>query len=791
MHLHRSIRCFRRGALSILLAQLCSTPVFAVDPLEIRQHIEDARAKFQSSERVEADIALDHLESVLNADAAIAATPELTIELVQQAYVADIVANRMSEADVARLLSAFYQQPASQPSLSAEVTPALAYALLPYLIQDGLCFGSLWQPSGLVCSLTDPLAFDPASGTISSADGMRTYPFNQLAQDSRLAHIFSLARADAAANDDPTDIQGLKFDTSKSYLLVFRVSASTALALATSGAAAVTSLFTLSPLTILSSVADFLATVAASRIELYGEFYALATVKSLTETADSVFLVAPYGGRCSPSTGSCLEAARCFATKKGSDAFESCRQYIELKDWSLRGQGSYAEHRLSKGCGASEVPKEQSLSYNFFIENQNNPQRCFQNPVDNTCLRFQASHRGSPRASTPNLEPQSNTANAAATNQNPTWRYLFDSISSRADVSNYNFIFAGERGPTQCPGSLPTCNLASVQGSRVAFGNSFWAWHGAPRQAPLSPAVCGGSDDILCFSIYLDLVAESDRSMPEVDLIYGKTLVAAPSTQMANCPVPLNTYFSILDGAAVEGNSGSTPLNFTVVKAGNLANRNEVNFFTSNDAAAPNGTAATAGVDYQIKTQTVTLPINVPQVAVAVPILGDTLFEASENFLGNISSASSSNGPMNIFLRSSARGQIADNDTPLSCGNRLCELGETGTSCPQDCAPRCGDNLCETAIGETGFTCAPDCAPSGMGCASGQTVRWGNCSAPISATNNTFRFTGRASDNREEYLVSHCYVGEASFMCDNGTWVYTNSGTCGCRTSGGGGPYTP
>jgi hypothetical protein len=55
-----------------------------------------------------------------------------------------------------------------------------------------------------------------------------------------------------------------------------------------------------------------------------------------------------------------------------------------------------------------------------------------------------------------------------------------------------------------------------------------------------------------------------------------------------------------------------------------------------------------------------------------------------------------------------------------SCGDGVCQVGSaTGgvaegyTSCPQDCAPMCGDGYCDQAGGEYINWCQVDCAPAG------------------------------------------------------------------------------
>jgi hypothetical protein len=52
-----------------------------------------------------------------------------------------------------------------------------------------------------------------------------------------------------------------------------------------------------------------------------------------------------------------------------------------------------------------------------------------------------------------------------------------------------------------------------------------------------------------------------------------------------------------------------------------------------------------------------------------------------------------------------------------SCGDGLCQIGETATTCPIDCGPICGNGLCES--GESASDCPSDCGPPPVPCGTG------------------------------------------------------------------------
>ncbi len=65
---------------------------------------------------------------------------------------------------------------------------------------------------------------------------------------------------------------------------------------------------------------------------------------------------------------------------------------------------------------------------------------------------------------------------------------------------------------------------------------------------------------------------------------------------------------------------------------------------------------------------------------------------------------------------------------PASCGNGICEAGETGV-CNTDCLvlTSCGDAVCQADLGEGPTTCAQDCVPSFF--------RWGDTTPTTGQTN--------------------------------------------------------
>jgi hypothetical protein len=104
----------------------------------------------------------------------------------------------------------------------------------------------------------------------------------------------------------------------------------------------------------------------------------------------------------------------------------------------------------------------------------------------------------------------------------------------------------------------------------------------------------------------------------------------------------------------LEGNSGTTPLTFTVAMAPVSASDVTVDYATSN------GTA-TAGSDYIAASGTLTIPAGQTSGTIAVSVLGDTTYEPNETFTLTLSNPVGA-----TIVGGTAAGTIMNNDTILT-----------------------------------------------------------------------------------------------------------------------------
>lgn len=108
---------------------------------------------------------------------------------------------------------------------------------------------------------------------------------------------------------------------------------------------------------------------------------------------------------------------------------------------------------------------------------------------------------------------------------------------------------------------------------------------------------------------------------------------------------------SIADAGLVEGNSGTTNLNFNLRLAEPSQNKVKVYFGTSD------GTAV-GGEDYQTTTGSVTFNPGETNQTILVPVYGDALYESNDTFFVNLSNAVNA-----TIIRSQAVGTITNDDS--------------------------------------------------------------------------------------------------------------------------------
>ncbi len=115
---------------------------------------------------------------------------------------------------------------------------------------------------------------------------------------------------------------------------------------------------------------------------------------------------------------------------------------------------------------------------------------------------------------------------------------------------------------------------------------------------------------------------------------------------------PALPTLSISNGGVIEGNSGSSPMAFTVTLGEPSALEVTVGFATSN-------ASATAPGDYTATSGTLVIPAGSTSATIAVPVIGDTTAEANETFTVTLSS------PTNATIADgSGIGTITNDDAP-------------------------------------------------------------------------------------------------------------------------------
>lgn len=118
--------------------------------------------------------------------------------------------------------------------------------------------------------------------------------------------------------------------------------------------------------------------------------------------------------------------------------------------------------------------------------------------------------------------------------------------------------------------------------------------------------------------------------------------------------------------------------------------------------------------------------------------------------------------------------------TSSSCGNGICEPGESNSNCIQDCPSFCGNSFCD--VGETDANCPQDC-----GCPSFHSE--GACCAHFSDKGCIWYVEATIVGGTLGYPVSvGCF---SSPPCTPTSWCNNNACPCACNEMCGNGACEP
>jgi CSLREA domain-containing protein len=239
-----------------------------------------------------------------------------------------------------------------------------------------------------------------------------------------------------------------------------------------------------------------------------------------------------------------------------------------------------------------------------------------------------------------------------------------DNVShAEGDTGSASFTFTVTL--SQPSGETVTVNYATANGTAIA-GDDYGATSGTLTFAP------GVTSQTITVPVTGDAVSEPDET-------FSVTLSSS-----TNAPIGTTTgtgtivnddsapSLAIADAAAMEGNSGTTNLIFTVTLSAPSEETITVQYMTTN------GTAV-AGTDYDTTSGTLTFAPNVTSQTVSVPIHGDVASEPDETFTVVLSA------PTNAAIAdSTATGTIESDDAPyvpaISIGDVSTAEGDFGAT---------------------------------------------------------------------------------------------------------------
>ncbi|MBI2826895.1 MAG: VCBS repeat-containing protein [Planctomycetia bacterium] len=220
-------------------------------------------------------------------------------------------------------------------------------------------------------------------------------------------------------------------------------------------------------------------------------------------------------------------------------------------------------------------------------------------------------------------------------------------------------------------GQTVTVQYATANGSATA-GSDYQAASGTLTFAP------GQTSKTIVVLVTGDRIGESNESF--LVNLSGATNAFIADAQDMGTILDDEPYISITDYVSgAEGNTGATPFSFTVTLSAAYDTPVTVDYATADltpDEEYWYGPGATAGVDYQAKSGTVTFAPGETSQTITVLVNGDRLVEWYENFFVNLSNPSGAQ-----LSSSQALGVIADDEPYVSIDSGVTVVeGNTGTT---------------------------------------------------------------------------------------------------------------
>jgi hypothetical protein len=226
-------------------------------------------------------------------------------------------------------------------------------------------------------------------------------------------------------------------------------------------------------------------------------------------------------------------------------------------------------------------------------------------------------------------------------------------------TTSANFTVSLSAAPTQ----TVSVHYATVDGSATTAGGDYQAIAGT---LTFSPGVPSQTVTVL---VNGDRLGESNESF--LLLLTNPTNAFVADMTGVGSIVDDEPHVSIDDGpvSVTEGNTGTTSAVFTVRLSSAYDAPVSVTYATSD------GSATTAGGDYQAKSDSVTFAAGQTSQTITVLVNGDRLGEYDEYFYVNLTGA---NGA--LIVNGTGYGTIVDDEPRVSIGSATVTEGNTGTT---------------------------------------------------------------------------------------------------------------